>query len=284
MAVLPTLLTPPSPSLPCLLLAHQATLATADALLLFSRSNSEGSPAAAACADPTDEAVAALWEACEVILRREVEVGWGWGAVGRRGVGLLACGLVVSMPALAHPHHNHTSPPPPSRQLDDDADAAAITAAMAPARRAATSAAQLAVFQTVPQHAWLAAQLVSQWVGPEAAVTHEAVARWAPVADVVKDACRWGGAACNGGVIELKSSSALIAHAPIPLPPQPLPRPTTPRRLLRKTAPEALPGIYLQALQAAHSRIQPGAGASCLRRLPACLCWVGGRAGSVVLR
>jgi hypothetical protein len=64
---------------------------------------------------------------------------------------------------------------------------------MAAQRSAATKAAQLAVFQAVPQHAWLAAQLVSQWVGPEAAVSEGAVRRWAPVAEVVKESCRWVG-------------------------------------------------------------------------------------------
>lgn len=42
------------------------------------------------------------------------------------------------------------------------------------------------------QHAWLAAQLVSQWVGPEGAVDDAAVRHWAPVADVIKEACRCG--------------------------------------------------------------------------------------------
>jgi len=81
--------------------------------------------------------------------------------------------------------------PLPLHQVDEGDDTTAIAAKMAPQRSAATKAAQLAVFQAVPQHAWLAAQLVSQWVGPEAAVSDGAVRRWSPVADVIKEACRW---------------------------------------------------------------------------------------------
>ena len=77
--------------------------------------------------------------------------------------------------------------------MDEQDDASAISLKMAAQRSAATKAAQLAVFQAVPQHAWLAAQLVSQWVGPEAAVSEGAVRRWAPVAEVVKESCRWVG-------------------------------------------------------------------------------------------
>lgn len=81
---------------------------------------------------------------------------------------------------------------PQTHQAEEDEDAHSIAARMAPQRAAASRAAQVALFQAVPQHAWLAAQLVSQWVGPEAAVSDGAVRRWTPVADVIKEACRWG--------------------------------------------------------------------------------------------
>ncbi|PRW20268.1 sister-chromatid cohesion 3 [Chlorella sorokiniana] len=152
----------------------EAASALGDAFLVFSRSKAEGSPAAAACADPSDDQVHAFWEQCKAVLRREVE-------------------------------------------FYEDDDAAVIAAKMAAQRGAATKAAQLAVFQAVPQHAWLAAQLVSQWVGPEGAVDDVAVRHWAPVGDVVKEACR----------------------------------------LIKKTSPAAMPSIYLDALKAAYARIEP---------------------------
>ncbi|KAL4420809.1 hypothetical protein ABPG75_010465 [Micractinium tetrahymenae] len=102
-------------------------------------------------------------------------------------------------------------------QAEEEEDAPSIAARMAPQRAAASRAAQVALFRAVPQHAWLAAHLVSQWVGPEAAVSDGAVWRWAPVADVIKEACR----------------------------------------LMRKAAPEDMPPIYLEALKAAHARIEP---------------------------
>jgi hypothetical protein len=74
--------------------------------------------------------------------------------------------------------------------VEEEEGAAAIAARMATQRAAAAKAAQLAVFRAVPQHAWLAAQLLSQWVGPEAAASDGAVRRWAPVAEVVKEAAR----------------------------------------------------------------------------------------------
>ncbi|PSC70800.1 sister-chromatid cohesion 3 [Micractinium conductrix] len=101
-------------------------------------------------------------------------------------------------------------------EAEQGEDASAIAVRMAPQRAAAAQAAQLAVFRAVPQHAWLASQLVSQWVGPEAAISDGAVRRWAPVAEVVKETCR----------------------------------------LLRKAAPDGMPAIYLDALKAAHARIQ----------------------------
>lgn len=88
-------------------------------------------------------------------------------------------------------------------QAEQGEDASAIAVRMAPQRAAAAQAAQLAVFRAVPQHAWLASQLVSQWVGPEAAISDGAVRRWAPVAEVVKETCRWvglGGARALGGL------------------------------------------------------------------------------------
>ncbi|KAL4451286.1 hypothetical protein ABPG77_009358 [Micractinium sp. CCAP 211/92] len=102
-------------------------------------------------------------------------------------------------------------------QVDEDQDAHSIAAYMAPQRAAASRVGQLALFRAVPQHAWLAARLVSQWVGPEAAVSDGAVRRWAPVADVVKEACR----------------------------------------LMRKAAPEDVPPVYLEALKVVHARIDP---------------------------
>ncbi len=183
-------------------------------------------------------------------------------------------------------------------QFYEDDDAAAIAAKMAAQRGAATKAAQLAVFQAVPQvrrggggqasvshqvdrwtggqvplshqaiplppmcfsfsircikhrplplakpspaaaaiirdplllptaptpllqHAWVAAQLVSQWVGPEGAVDDGAVRRWAPVADVIKEACRWvstvphfvHSSATAGECPGCSSSAALIPQA-----------------------------------------------------------------------
>ncbi len=83
-----------------------------------------------------------------------------------------------------------TTPTATTCQVDEDQDAHSIAAYMAPQRAAASRVGQLALFRAVPQHAWLAARLVSQWVGPEAAVSDGAVRRWAPVADVVKEACR----------------------------------------------------------------------------------------------
>jgi hypothetical protein len=61
---------------------------------------------------------------------------------------------------------------------------------MAPARAALQHAAKVALWRAVPQAQWLAAQVVSQWVGPEAAVSEGAVRRWAPLADVVKETAR----------------------------------------------------------------------------------------------
>ena len=73
---------------------------------------------------------------------------------------------------------------------EEATDPVAIAQRMAPARAAVGSVKQLAVFAAVPQANWLAAQLVGQWVGPEAAVSDGAVLRWAPVADAIKEALR----------------------------------------------------------------------------------------------
>lgn len=203
--------------------------ATANLMLVFSRAKADGSPAAAACADPSDDAVAALWELCQGILRREIEVGGAGG--GCAGVGGWTGQASSAQDTAAHGCPcTHLRP-----QVDEDDSSAVIAAKMAAQRGAATKAAQLAVFQAVPQvggrtvvlllledarewtargsggrhagrrqqqrprpvpprrapqHAWLAAQLVSQWVGPEAAVSDGAVRRWAPVADIIKETCR----------------------------------------------------------------------------------------------
>ena len=160
--------------------------------------------------------------------------------------------------------------------MDEEDDAAAIAAKMAPARAAASRVARLAVFRAVPQHAWLAAQLLGQWVGPEAAVSEGAVRRWAPVAEVVKDAARWAGWGVGtgwrvlsggggvvwlarvlgaGGGVAVACISGKRRRSPAPArmvcdTPQP-----APCRLLKKAAPEAMPAIYLDALKAAYERI-----------------------------
>ena len=194
----------------------------ADAFLVFSRSKHEGSALRAACADPSADAMAIFWEQCQAILRREIEVCaglvcsicafeavWCGSRISRQRFQLQeAAGTVLRPPApacqLTHPLVclPRLLVPYPLQMKEQDDDASAIALNMAAHRSAATKAAQLAVFQAVPQHAWLAAQLVSQWVGPEAAVSEGAVRRWAPVAEVVKESCRWasGWQGGDGGI------------------------------------------------------------------------------------
>ena len=120
-----------------------------------------------------------------------------WGphqqAVFPASAGSCSCPTPVSSCPPAHALACLPRLPACPLQVDEQDDASAISLKMAAQRSAATKAAQLAVFQAVPQHAGLAAQLVSQWVGPEAAVSEGAVRRWAPVAEVVKESCRWVG-------------------------------------------------------------------------------------------